>query len=148
MLPMKARLLTPAFLSLAAKQAGLRIVVGTSFKGQPPPEAGLALHHSGRAAGKPCIGSEGSPKVTPLTGKDSGYWGRYSKQEGLYQYINIRVYTPEMKRSQIEETRKHFECGEGYIFASTWLQCVPPAGPQHAPGGVGPPAVPRRPLVA
>ena len=124
-------------LVLAAKEADRRIMVGTNFKGQPPAEADLALHHSERAAGKPYVESEGSPKVTPLTGKDAGYWGRYSKQQGLYQYINIGVYTPEMKQNQIEETRKHLERGEGYMFASTWLQCVPPEGPQHGPGGDG-----------
>jgi hypothetical protein len=122
---------------LAAKRAAPDILVGTNFKGQPPPEADLALHHSDRAAGKPYIESEGSPKVTPLTGKDAGYWGRYSKREGLYQYINIGVYTPEMKRSQIEETRQHLARGEGYLLASTWLQCPPPAGPRHDPGGDG-----------
>ena len=124
-------------LVLAAKEADRRFMVGTNFKGQPPPEADLALHHSERAAGKPYIESEGSPKVTPFSGKDSGYWGRYSKQPGLYQYLNIGVYTPEMKRNQIEETRKHFERGEGYMFASTWLQCVPRAGPWHDAGGDG-----------
>lgn len=124
-------------LVLAAKAADPRIMVGTNFRGQPPAEADLVLHHSDRSPGKPYIESEGSPKVTPLTGKDAGYWGRYSKQDGLYQYINIGVYTPEMKRNQIEETRKHLERGEGYMFASTWLQCVPPAGPRHDPGGDG-----------
>jgi hypothetical protein len=122
---------------LAAKRAAPDILVGTNFKGQPPPEADLALHHSERAAGKPYIESEGSPKVTPLTGQDAGYWGRYSKREGLYQYINIGVYTGEMRRSQIEETRKHLARGEGYMLASTWLQCPPPAGPRHDPGGDG-----------
>lgn len=129
-------------LVLAAKQADPKTIVGANFKGQPPPEADLALHHSNRAPGKPYIESEGSPKVTPLAGKDSGYWGRYSKQAGLYQYINIGLYTPEMIRSQIEETRQHFQRGEGYMLASTWLQCVPPAGPNHAPGGDGSPQNP------
>lgn len=124
-------------LVLAAKQADARIVVGTNFKGQPPAEADLALHFSERAAGKPYIQSEGSPAVTPLKGKDGGYWGRYSKQDGLYQYIRIGVYTEEMKRDQIEDTRRHLERGEGYVLASTWLQCVPPAGPNHVPGGNG-----------
>lgn len=124
-------------LVLAAKRAAPSIVVGTNFRGQPPAEADLALHFSERAAGRPYIESEGSPPVTPFTGSNSGYWGRYSKRDGLYQYINIGVYTPEMKRAQIEETRRHLEHGEGYLMASTWLQCVPPAGPNHTPGGDG-----------
>lgn len=129
-------------LVLASKRAAPSVVVGTNFRGQPPPEADLALHFSERAQGKPYIQSEGSPAVTPLTGANSGYWGRYSKQDGLYQYINIGVYTAEMKRAQIEDTRRHIQRGEGYLFASTWLQCVPPAGPNHTPGGDGTEASP------
>jgi hypothetical protein len=75
--------------------------------------------------------------VTPLTGKNGGYWGRYSKEDGLYQYIRIGVYTPEMKAAQIDDTRRHLARGEGYILASTWLQSVPPLGPNHSPGGDG-----------
>jgi hypothetical protein len=121
----------------AAKQANPKLMVGTNFKGQPPPEADLALHFSERAAGKPYVQSEGSPSVTPLTGKNGGYWGRYSKEDGLYQYIRIGVYTPEMKAAQIDDTRRHLARGEGYILASTWLQSVPPLGPNHSPGGDG-----------
>jgi hypothetical protein len=124
-------------LVLAAKQANPELTVGTNFKGQPPPEADLALHFSERAPGKPYIQSEGSPSVTPLKGKDGGYWGLYSKRDGLYQYIRIGVYTPEMKAAQIEDTRRHLARGDGYILASTWLQCVPPSGPRHSPGGDG-----------
>lgn len=124
-------------LVLAAKKASRSIVVGTNFRGQPPVEADLALHFSERAPGKPYIQSEGSPRQTPLTGKDAGYWGRYSKQDGLYQYIRIGLYTPDMKRDQIEDTLQHLRRGEGYVLASTWLQCVPPAGPNHRPGGDG-----------
>lgn len=124
-------------LVLAAKQANPKLPVGTNFRGQPPPEADLALHFSERAPGKPYIQSEGSPLVTPFTGKGGGYWGRYSKQDGLYQYIRIGVYTPEMKAAQIEDTQRHLARGDGYILASTWLQCVPPAGPNHSPGGDG-----------
>lgn len=124
-------------LVIAAKQANSKLAVGTNYRGQPPPEADLALHFSERAKGKPYIETEGTPKVTPLAGKDGGYWGRYSKQEGLYQYIRIGVYTPEMKAAQIEDTRRHLARGEGYMLASTWLQCVPPAGPRHSPGGDG-----------
>ena len=75
--------------------------------------------------------------MTPLKGSGGGYWGAYSKQHGLYQYIRIGVYTDEMKAAQIEDTRRHLSRGDGYILASTWLQCVPPAGPHHSPGGDG-----------
>lgn len=124
-------------LVLAAKEANPTLPVGTNFRGQPPAEADLALHFSERAAGKPYIQSEGSPLVSPLTGKNGGYWGRYSKEDELYQYIRIGVYTPQMKAAQIDDTRQHLARGEGYMLASTWLQCVPPAGPRHSPGGDG-----------
>ena len=129
-------------LVLAAKEANPTLAVGTNFRGQPPAEADLALHFSERAVGKPYIQTEGSPLVTPLEGKGGGYWGRYSKQDGLYQSIRIGMYTPEIKAAQIEDTRKHFSRGDGYILASTWLQCVPPAGPNHSPGGDGSEASP------
>ncbi|MBN1581052.1 MAG: hypothetical protein JXA89_10145 [Anaerolineae bacterium] len=42
-----------------------------------------------------------------------------------------------MKASQIADTRVHFERGQGYMLASTWLQAPPPEGPNHCPGGTG-----------
>jgi hypothetical protein len=66
-----------------------------------------------------------------------GYWGLWSKQEGLYAYINVGVYTEEMKQIQLETTREHLDSGKGYFFSSTWLQAAPPQGPNHKPGGYG-----------
>jgi hypothetical protein len=124
-------------LVLAAKRASPSIPVATNYKGDPPPEADLAVHFSNRAAGKPYIQTEASPLKVPVTGPRKGYWGDYSKRDGLYQYINIGVYTAEMKQSQIDDTRRHLLNGEGFLLASTWLQCVPPEGPKHHPGGDG-----------
>ncbi len=70
------------------------------------------------------------------------YWSTYSKKEGYYNYLNIGVYTDAMKAEQIEQTKAPFSRGEGYMLASTWLQCVSPYGPNHTPGGDGTPANP------
>ena len=124
---------------LAGKAADSSIVIATNYRGDPPPEAGMAIHHSNRAAGKPYAETEGSPP-----GVKGGYWGAYSKQgkewnngPDLYQYINIGVYTDSMKTAQINASFDHFDRGEGYFLASTWLQCVPPDGPNLRPGGYG-----------
>jgi len=116
----------------AGKAVDPACVIATNYHGDPPPEADLAIHHSNRAPGKPYIESEGSPDKAP-----GGYWGTYSKREGLYNYINIGVYTDEMRRAQMQATRNHLARGEGYMLASTWLQCPPPSGPNHTPGGMG-----------
>jgi hypothetical protein len=117
---------------LSGKAQDARCVIATNFRGEPPAEADLAIHHSRRAAGKPYIESEASPGNAP-----GGYWGAYSKREGSYNYVNIGVYTDAMKAEQIEQTKAHLSRGEGYMLASTWLQCVPPYGPNHTPGGDG-----------
>ncbi len=83
-------------------------------------------------AAKPYIESEGTPKNAP-----GEYWGKYSKAPPLENYINIGIYTEEMKANQIESTKMHFENGWGYMCASTWLQCVDPHGPNSNPGGDG-----------
>jgi hypothetical protein len=122
---------------LAGKALDPCCVIATNFRGEPPAEADLAIHHSRRVAGKPYIESEASPGNTP-----GGYWGTYSKKDGYYNYINIGVYTEAMKADQIRQTRTHLSKGQGYMLASTWLQCVPPHGPNHRPGGDGAQASP------
>jgi hypothetical protein len=103
---------------------------------QPPPvSADLAIHHSPKIAGKPYIETEGSPPR-------SNYWGDYSKRVGLYNYINVGVYTPGMKERQLAATTEHIERAHGYFLASTWLQAPPPLGPNMKPGGDGTPADP------
>lgn len=121
-------------LIIAAKEADADIPVAFNYKGPPPPEADLAIHHSPPIPGKPYIQSEGSPPSMP-----GGYWGPYSKNEeaGLYEYLKVGVYTEKMKADQTADTRKHLDHGQGYMFASTWLQAAPPQGPNHNPGGDG-----------
>jgi hypothetical protein len=135
-------------LVLAGKEAAATFLIGTNFHGDPPPEADLALHFSNPAPGKPYIESEGSPpglwgapglEDAPGLG---GYWGPYSRREGFYGYLNVGVYTPEMKAAQIAATHAHLESGRGYMLASTWLQAPPPQGPNHVPGGKGTPDAP------
>lgn len=120
---------------LAGKQADPGCLVATNFHGDPPPEADLAIHHSNEAPGKPYIETEGSPRDVPGEG---GYWGPYSKPgEGTYNYHRVGVYTREMVDSQLALTRAHLDRRCGYMLASTWLQAVPPLGPNHHPGGYG-----------
>ena len=42
-----------------------------------------------------------------------------------------------MKKNQIADTIEHLDSGHGYMLASTYLQCVPPFGPNNKPGGNG-----------
>ena len=123
----------------AGKAADPACIMATNFRGDPPPEADLAIHFSQRAPGKPYIETEGSPQGVPGGG---GYWGPYSNlRDGSYNYVHIGQYTPEMKASQKALTREHLDRGEGYMLASTWLQCPPP-GPYQRPGGDGSPEDP------
>ena len=116
----------------AAKEVDPTFFIATNFRGLPPPEADLGIHFSEKDPAKPYIESEGTPKNAP--GK---YWGEYSKAPPLENYINIGIYSADMKASQIEDTKNHFEKGWGYMCASTWLQCVAPYGPIADPGGDG-----------
>lgn len=122
----------PAELVRAAKAVDPSYCIATNFKGIPPAEADLGVHFSFKDENKPYIQSEGTPSNAP-----EGYWGKYSRQEDLINYINIGLYNDSMKVNQIEETKEHFQNGWGYMLASTWLQCVPPYGPNADPGGDG-----------
>ena len=117
---------------VAGKQVDPACVIATNFKGEPPPEADLGIHHSSKVAGKPYIESEGTPTNAP-----GGYWGSYSKKKGYYNYINIGLYNEEMKANQKAITAEYFRNGWGYMCASTWLQCAPPYGPNNSPGDDG-----------
>jgi hypothetical protein len=123
----------------AGKAVDSSYIIATNYQGDPPPEADMAIHYSNRTEGIPYAETEASPP-----GIQGGYWGAYSKQgkewnngPDLYQYINIGVYTEKIKEAQIKATFEYFDRGEGYFLASTWLQCVPPEGPNHRPGGYG-----------
>jgi len=129
-------------LVLAAKSANPDCPVATNYIGAPPNEADLCVHFSDKADGKPYIESEGVPENAP-----GGYWVKYTKAldpmnyyrqlDSYNNYVNIGIYTDEMKVDQINRTRFHFDKGWGYMLASTWLQAVPPFGPNHVLGGYG-----------
>lgn len=109
----------------AGKRIDERIIIGYNNHGYPPTNADLALHFAQKPTYMPYIESEGTMPQ---------YWGAYSKEEGVYNYINIGIYTPGKKQKQLELTDKHLQNGMGYLFASTWLQCIPP---NNKPGGDG-----------
>ena len=108
------------------------IMVAYNDSAPPPENADLLIHHSPKVAGKPWVQSEGTPNNAP-----GGYWGTYSKRPDLYNYINIGVYSDGMKQDQFRQTERDVERYAGHMLASTWLQCVAPHGPNHAPGGDG-----------
>lgn len=114
----------------AGKAVNPDMVIGFNSHGFPPVNADLALHFSEKPMDKPYIQSEGTPPE---------YWGEYSKEKDLYGYINVGIYTSGKKEKQLKDTDNHLRNGMGYIFASTWLQCVPP---HTEPGGEGTPADP------
>ena len=121
-----------ALMVRAAKEVDPTFFTATNFHGLPPAEADLGIHFSEKDPAKPYIQSEGTPKNAP-----GQYWGEYSKAPPLENYINIGIYNDDMKASQIEDTKNHFDKGWGYMCASTWLQCVAPYGPNADPGGDG-----------
>lgn len=114
----------------AGKKVDSKIMIGFNSRGLPPTNADLALHFADKPSYKHYIESEGTPPE---------YWGEYSKEKDLYGYINVGIYTEGKKHKQLKATDKHLKNGMGYIFASTWLQNVPP---NANPGGDGTPANP------
>jgi hypothetical protein len=110
-------------------------IIAYNSRQPAPANADLAIHHSPRIAGKPYVETEGSPPR-------SNYWGDYSKKSGFYNYINVGIYTHEMKERQKAATTEHIERANGYMLASTWLQAPPPLGPNMEPGGDGTPEHP------
>ncbi|HKI88681.1 MAG TPA: hypothetical protein VKA38_06615, partial [Draconibacterium sp.] len=114
----------------AGKKVDPKIMIGYNNHGLPPANADLALHFSDKPENRPYIQSEGTM---------TDYWGAYSKEKGVYNYINIGIYTQGKKSEQLRNTDEHLKNGMGYIFASTWLQCIPP---NCTPGGDGTPCNP------
>lgn len=125
-----------------AKKTAPWCLVASNYIGDVPECADMGVHFARyNNADKPYIESEGVAENAP-----GGYWQRYSRlcQDhcsygiGSYKnYINIGYYTPEMKQHQFQMAEMHFSKGQGYLFASTWLQAAPPLGPHHEPGGDG-----------
>ena len=122
----------------AAHSVDPTIVVANNTR-QTPGNADLNMHFGKNDQDIPWLESEGTPKKTP-----TGYWGSFSKlthqkSDGRYHnYSRIGRYTEEMKADQLATTRSHIETENGYVLASTWLQCAPAegvGGPLVSPGG-------------
>jgi hypothetical protein len=128
----------PEALVSAAKAADPSYLIALNSRRGRAPSADLHIHHAPPVPGKPYVESEG----TAREGAPGGYWGAYSKRPGLYNYINVGVHSEEYQRAQQRITREHLARGHGYMMASTWLQAVPPLGPNHRPGGTGTPEDP------
>ncbi len=105
-------------------------VMAYNSRQAPPANANIYIHHSPKVAGKPYVQTEGTPTVVP-------YWGSYSKKDGYLNYINIGVYTDAMKEQEKAVSAGLIDNANGYCIASTWLQAVPPLGPNMNPGGYG-----------
>ncbi|MGK7396789.1 MAG: hypothetical protein ACNS62_19590 [Candidatus Cyclobacteriaceae bacterium M3_2C_046] len=114
----------------AGKKIDGDIVIGYNNHGYPPGNADLALHFARSSEFLPYIESEGTM---------SDYWGAYSKEDGVYHYINVGMYTEGKKQEQIANTQRILDRGHGYVFASTWLQNIPV---NFKPGGDGSPCDP------
>jgi len=106
--------------------------------GDAAPDADLNIHFGPKESGKPWFNSEATVS-SPL----GGYWGTYSKEthqqdSSYYNYSRIGRYTSSMKTSQINNTWSDVSNYNGYMLASTWLQCAPDEGvngPHMEPGG-------------
>lgn len=110
-------------------------VIAYNARPEPPANADLTIHHAPRVAGKPYIETEGTPQVVP-------YWHDYSRREGYRNYLNIGIYSEAMKAEQRRDTDDGIANANGFLLASTWLQCPPPFGPNLRPEGDGSPADP------
>jgi len=100
---------------------------------QAAPSSDLNSHRGPKESDKPWLNSEAPPRV-----KTVRYWGDYSKSKDVYNYIRVGRYSAAMKEKQIEATRFTLEKYNGYMLASTWLQCVSNGsinGPYMKPGG-------------
>jgi hypothetical protein len=98
---------------------------------QPTPaNADLTIHFGPRVSGKPHVETEGTPRIVP-------YWQEYSRREGYRNYINIGIYSEAMKAEQRRVSSDLITNANGYLLASTWLQCPPPYGPNMRPEGDG-----------
>lgn len=121
----------------AAKEAWPDLPVANNTP-QDPPNEDLNIHFGRREAGKPWFDSEATPDGAP-----GGYWGSFSKRthqadSAYYNYSRIGRYTEEMKADQLKQTRDEITRYNGYVLASTWLQCGPAEGvegPFTNPGG-------------
>jgi hypothetical protein len=123
---------------LAAAHAADPAILAANNTHQAAGNADLNIHFGPKDPNKPWLDTEAVPGNAP-----GGYWGRFSKethqaQASYHNYSRIGRYTAEMKDDQLAATARAMERHNGYVFASTWLQCGPAAGvngPFARPGG-------------
>lgn len=114
----------------AAHEIDLSIMVANNTH-QKAGNADLNIHFGPKDTTKPWLDTEATPTNAP-----GGYWGRFSKEthqakEAYHNYSRIGRYTAEMKAAQLKATADEVERYNGYVLASTWLQC----GPREGVGG-------------
>ena len=85
----------------------------------------LNIHHGPKEKSKPWLDAEATPSAP--TGS---YWGSFSKEthkdnQAYHNYSRIGRYTVEMKKNQLDDMADEMEQYNGYMFASTWIQCGP-----------------------
>jgi hypothetical protein len=119
----------------AGHAANSACVIAYNSRPSPPANADLTIHHAPRVPGKPYVETEGTPQVVP-------YWHEYSRRAGYRNYLNVGLYTEEMKAEQRRDTDEGMANANGFMLASTWLQAPPPLGPNQTPGGDGSPGNP------
>jgi FG-GAP-like repeat len=99
-------------------------VVGASGEDMPW-NADVALHLNPIPNDRPYIESEGTPGDYFVYGPDN--------------FLNVGIYTDGQKSNWEAKTSAYINAGYGYLGASSWLQAVPPEGPNASPGGYGTP---------
>ncbi len=118
----------------AGHARNLKAIIAYNWKDTPPANADILIHFSPKDGKRPWVESEGTPTNAP-----GGYWGKFSKERGYYNYIRIGRYTEKMKKNQIKTGDKDITEHNGHMLASTWLQAGPGegiGGPFMIPGGL------------
>lgn len=120
----------------AGHAANPRMVMAFNAYSFPSKNADILIHHTadvgmfGRP--RPYVDTEGTPPPF-MVGEQ--YWAAYSRGDRTDGYVNIGVYTYEMKEALKQRATWGIENEGGYVLASTWLQA--PDAPHDNPGGQG-----------
>jgi hypothetical protein len=111
-----------AMLVQAGKTGNPNAIVG-SPKGACAPAADVCIHLSQKDPAKPYIQSEGIAQG-------------WAYGTGNYQ-APVGVFTASEEQQGINSAQSAYKAGEGWIFASMWLQAAPTLGPNANLGGDG-----------
>jgi hypothetical protein len=105
---------------LAGKGADPAAVMA-GYIGTCPAAADLAIHICSSDPNKPYVQTEGVGKWTYGSGN----------------YTNVGEYSASEVSSDITSSVNQLKSGQGFFLSSTWLQAVPPLGPNAGFGGYG-----------